>query len=47
MNFEAFFAETNKAISWRAVLQKKFKEFGGKVVMDTDYTDDMAILDNS
>ena len=47
LNFAAFIAEANKTISHGAVLQEKSKKVEEKVVMDTDYADDMAILDNS
>ena len=40
-------AEQNKTISHGVVLQKKSKGVDEKVVLDTDYADDMAILDNS
>ena len=47
LNFAAFMAEQNKTISHGVVLQKKSKGVEEKVVLDTDYADDMAILDNS
>ena len=47
LNFAAFMAETNKAISYGVVLHKKSKGIDEKVVLDTDYADDMAIMDNS
>ena len=40
-------AETNKAISHGVVLHKKSKGIDEKVVLDTDYADDMAIMDSS
>ena len=40
-------AEQNKTISHGVVLRKKFKGVEEKVVLDTDYADDMAILNNS
>ena len=40
-------AENNKAISHGVVLHKKSKGVDEKVVLDTDYADDMAIMDNS
>ena len=39
-------AETNKAINHGVVLHKS-KEVDKKVVLYTDYADDMAIMDNS
>ncbi|KAL5264214.1 hypothetical protein ACHWQZ_G005334 [Mnemiopsis leidyi] len=47
LNFAAFLAEANKNISHGIVLQKKDKKNEEKVVLDTDYADDMAIMDNS
>ena len=47
LNFAAFMAETNKTISHGVVLHKKSKGVDEKVVLDTDYADDMAIMDNS
>jgi hypothetical protein len=47
LNFAAFIAETNKTTSRGAVLLKKSKEVEEKMVLDTDYADDMDILDNS
>ena len=47
LNFAAFMAETNKAISHGVVLHNKSKEVGEKVVLDTDYADDIAIMYNS
>ena len=47
LNFAAFMAETNKAISHGVVLHKKSKGVDEKVVLDTDYADDIAIMDNS
>jgi len=47
LNFSAFLAETNKIISQGAVLQKEMKTVEEKVILDTDYADDMAIMDNS
>ena len=44
LNFAAFMAETNKTISHGVVLQKKSKGVDEKVVLDTDYADDMAIM---
>ena len=38
--------EQNKTISHGVVLQKKSKGVEEKVVLDIDYADDMAILDN-
>ena len=45
--FAAFLAETNKTISRGAILQKETKTVEEKVILDTDYADDMAILDNT
>ncbi|KAL5266167.1 hypothetical protein ACHWQZ_G006724 [Mnemiopsis leidyi] len=47
LNFATFLAETNKTISKGAVLQKGNMKVEEKVILDTDYADDMAILDNS
>ena len=47
LNFAAFMAEANKNISHGIVLQKEDKKSKEKVVLDTDYADDMAIMDNS
>ena len=47
LNFAAFMAETNKASSHGVVLHKTSKGVDEKVVLDTDYADDMAIMDNS
>ena len=47
LNFSAYLAETNKTISQGAVLQKEMKTVEEKVILDTDYADDMAIMDNS
>ena len=47
LNFAAFMAQTNKAISHGVVLHNKSKGVDEKVVLDTDYADDMAIMDNS
>ena len=47
LNFSEYLAETNKTISQGAVLQKKMKTVEEKVILDTDYADDMAIMDNS
>ena len=46
LNFWTFEAEVNKAISHGAILQKKLKGVEEKVVIDTDYADDIqwAIL---
>ena len=38
--------EQNRTISHGEVLQKKFKSVEEKMVLDTDYAYDMAILDN-
>ena len=46
-NFETFLAEVNKAISHGAILQKELKGVEEKVVMDTDYANDMAVMDNT
>ena len=46
-NFEAFLAEFNKAISHGAILQKELKGVEEKVVMDNDYANDMAVMDNT
>ena len=42
LNFSAYLAETNKTISQGAVLQKEMKTVEEKVILDTDYADDMA-----
>jgi len=47
LNFAAFLAEINKTISHGAVLQKEAKNTTEKVVMDMDYADDMAVMDNT
>ena len=47
LNFETFLAEVNKAISHGAILQKELKGVEEKVVMDTDYADNMAVMDNT
>ncbi|KAL5257293.1 hypothetical protein ACHWQZ_G012277 [Mnemiopsis leidyi] len=47
LNFATFLAETYKTISKGAVLQKGNMKVEEKVILDTDYADDMAILDNS
>ena len=46
LNFAVFMVEANKTISRGAVLQKKAKGVDEKIVLDIDYADDMAILDN-
>ena len=40
-------AEVHKAISHGAVLQKELKGADEKVVMDSDYADDLAVMDNT
>ena len=40
-------AETNKSISHGFLLQKESKDRNEVVVLDTDYADDMAVLDNA
>ncbi|KAL5248714.1 hypothetical protein ACHWQZ_G017784 [Mnemiopsis leidyi] len=47
LNFATFLGETNKTISQEAVLQKGDMEVEEKVIVDTDYADDMAILNNA
>jgi len=47
LNYGTFLAEVNKAISHGAILQKELKDVEEKVVMDTDYADDMAVMDNT
>ncbi|KAL5249840.1 hypothetical protein ACHWQZ_G018611 [Mnemiopsis leidyi] len=46
-NFAAFLAEATKNISHGIVSQKKEKKSEEMVVLDTEYADDMAIMDNS
>ena len=47
LNFGIFLAEVHKAISHGAVLQKELKGADEKVVMDSDYADDLAVMDNT
>ena len=47
LNFAAHLAETNKIISHGTLLQKNSRVDEEKVVLDTDYADDMAILENT
>ena len=47
INLAAELAEQNKVIGRGAVLQEATPSHPGKDVMDTDYADDMALLDNT
>ena len=47
LNYVAFLAEINKTVSQGAILQKETKTVEEKVILDTDYADDMALLDNT
>ena len=47
LNFGIFLAEVHKAISHGAVLQKELKGADEKVIMDSDYADDLAVMDNT
>ena len=47
LNFAAYMAETNKPASRGVVLLKEAKGVEKRVVLGTDYADDMAIMDNS
>ena len=47
LNYVAFLAEINKTVSHGAILQKETKTVEEKVILDTDYADDMALLDNT
>ena len=46
LNLAAFMDEQNKTISHGVLLQRKSKGVEEKVILDIDYADDMAILDN-
>ena len=47
LNFAAYMAVTNKTASRGVVLLKEAKGVEERVVLDTDYADDIAIMDNS
>ena len=47
LNFSAYLMELNKVISKGALLQLPAPGVEEKHLLDTDYADDMAMLDNS
>ena len=47
LNFEIFLAKVHKAISHGAVLQNELKVEDEIVVMESDYADDLAVMDNT
>ena len=47
LNFGIFLGEVHKAISHGAVLQTELKGADEQVIMDSDYADDLAVMNNT